>query len=672
MRSPFTALQFLDVRSHGFFRVAVAVPKVRVTDPADNLTFHKEVLEKARVEGAMYTLCPELGISSYSAGDLHMQDVLPEECLDALGDLLEYTKNWNMLISVGMPIKWNGSLWNCAVTFLCGRILCVVPKTHPPNSGVYYEGRQFARARESLTDTITILGKSVPFGTDILVASTAHRHFVLHTEICEDGWVTIPPSAIACLMGATVSANLSASNITIGKDEYRRANVVVGPSGQQNCVKMYASAGFGESGSDLAWDGHAMIAARGVLLAENARYSMDGSVTVYDVNLSQIENDRERSSSWRQNASDWRQPMRRIEFGETLGIGDQSVYHRFQAKFDARIFVPSDPIQRDHRLHETLMMQQSGLATRMLHIQRMSGRWPRLILAVSGGKDSTHAANVVIRTLDALRLPRDTATFVTMPGFGTTSDTYRLACELIRASGARFREIDIKDVALKLFGLIGHDPSIENLTFENVQAWVRTQITLAIACQEGGFMVGTGDLDEGDQGYTTMFGDHASHFNVNAGVAATLIQEMVRWMGECVFADDAAMREPLLAIAKQHKSPELTRKRQVTEQLIGPYVLHGYYMYWIVRFGLAPSTVARMALEAFDGEFDLKTIKKWLKLHVTRFFANQFKRNAVPDGTKVGEVGESPRGDLRMPSDASPCPWLRDIDRIPDSLEPSI
>lgn len=666
---PFTAERFLDVRTHGFFRVAVAVPKVRVTDPAENLANHMEVLERARQEGAMYTLCPELGLSSYSAGDMHQQNVLTDECLSALGDLLERTHDWNMVISVGMPIKWNGALWNCGVTFLNGRILCVVPKAYPPEYREFYEGRHFACANEALEDTIDILGQSVPFGTDILVTSAVHRYFVLHTEICEDGWVAISPSAIACLMGATVSGNLSASNITIDKDAYRRDNVVVGPSGQQFCVKMYAAAGFGESTSDLAWDGHAMIAARGALLVENVRYSMDGSVIVYDVNLPQIENDRERSSSWRQNAAQWKQKMRRVTFTETLGATDASLYRTFRAQIDARPFVPADPAQRNRRRGETFSMQQSALATRMVHIHKMTGRWPRLVAAISGGKDSTHAGNVILRTLDALSLPRDHAVFITMRGFGTTDETYRLACEYIRASGAQFREIPISDIALKLFELIGHDPAVENATFENAQAWIRTQITLAVASQVGGFMVGTGDLDEGDQGWTTMFGDHASHYNVNAGVAATLMQEMVLWTGEVVFKDDAAMREPLLAIAAMQKSPELTRKLQITENLIGPYALHGFYMYWIVRFGIEPATVARMALQAFDGEFDLPTIKTWLKLHISRFFGNQFKRNAVPDGPKIGMVSESPRGDLRMPSDASPAPWLRSVERIPDSLD---
>jgi len=672
MRRPFTAAEFLDVRSHGFFRIAAAVPKVRVTDPAQNGVFHKEMLDRARDEGAMYVLFPELGLSSYSAGDLHQQDVLTEECLETLDDLLAYTKDWNMLVSVGLPIRSNGALWNCAVTFLNGRILCVVPKAYPPSDTNFYEGRQFGRAAEALSGTIEILGQSsVPFGTDVLMVSTAHRHFVLHTEICEDGWVTIPPSAVACLMGATVSANLSASNMTIGKDTYRRDHVVVGTSGQQRCVKMYASAGFGESTSDVVWDGHAMIAARGVLLAENQRYLMDGSMIVSDVNLLQIAKDRERSTSWRQNASTWRQPMRRVEFSERLGSETEAVYRRFRAKLDPRPFVPSDPHERDRRIRETLLMQQSALATRMAHIRRATGRWPRPVLAVSGGKDSTHAGNVVLKTLDMLGLPRNTATFITMPGFGTTDETYKLALAFIKASGVKFREIDIKDIASRLLGLIGHNLTTENLTFENVQAWIRTQITLAVACQEGGFMVGTGDLDENDQGYTTMFGDHASHYNVNAGVAATLMQEMVKWMGEVAFADDHAMRDPLLAIAALQKSPELTRKRQMTEEIIGPYVLHGYFMHWIVLYGLEPSTVARMALEAFDGAYDIGTIKKWLRLHINNFFASQFKRNAVPDGPKVGSVSESPRGDLRMPSDGSPAPWLRSVDRIPDSLDTS-
>ncbi len=662
---------FLDVRTHGFGRVAVCVPPVRVAEPAFNAAAHLEQLEAAHRAGAHYALCPELGLSAYTCGDLFFQESLLDGVRAALAQVAQASADWNLAITVGAPLALDGLLFNCAVTLYRGRALAVAPKAYPPNYREFYELRWFRPAAESRARSIALLGGDVPFGTDVLVRLPHLPGFVLHTDICEDLWVPVPPGTLAALAGATVLANLSASNITVAKWEYRQ-ELVRGSSARNLAVQMYSAAGFGESTADLAWDGHGMVAERGRLVAETDRFQLSGTHVLVDVDLQALAQDRMRQTSFGANARDRVAPYRVVDCGPGAEARPRATWEQFARTVNPHPFVPSEAAERDVRCREVFLIQASSLARR-LHALPPESR--RVIIGVSGGQDSTHALLVAAHALDLLQLERDRLLAVTMPGFGTTDRTRRNAERLARALGASFREISITGLSEAVYAAIGHPPEIEDLTFENVQAWMRKLLLFATASQHRGIDLGTGDLSEIALGWCTYGGDHLSHYGVNAGVPKTLISYLIAWTADVIFAKDAAVQEVLRDVLATPISPELLRPRdgdivQRSEDVVGPYELHDFFLYHVLRFGTGPRRVARLALHAFAGRYDLVSIRRWLLVFVQRFFANQFKRDALPDGPKVGSGGAlSPRGDWRMPADASPALWLAEAEAIPEQMD---
>lgn len=668
--------RFLDIRSHGFLRVATVVPKIHLGLPMANAKEHIACLDEAYAKGVQYAVATELGLTGYSCADLFFNHVLRSAARDALTAVVRASQKWaGMMVTVGLPLVQDGKLFNCAATILDGRILGIAPKSYLPNYGEFYEDRWFAPASEALSDTIRVLKTDVPFGNDLLYRWGAHDGCVVHTEICEDIWMVVPPSALASLAGATVLANLSASNITIGKSSFREDLVVVA-SGKQNAVQLYTAAGEGESTTDVAWDGSAYIGERGGIIARGERFQPGSSVLVADVNLRVLEHDRLRQGSFHSNAKEilsGRKPLRSIEVGEEPNDPrDAAVWERFERDLDAHPFVPSDPAKRDERCRETFMIQATALVQRL---RSLPNKDPKVVIGVSGGQDSTHALLVAAHAMDLMGLPRTNIVGVTMPGFGTTGRTYKNAVALIKAVGATFREIDIKELATLTMKMTGHDPAVQNLTYENDQAWSRKHVLFAVASEVCGMVLGTGDLSELALGWCTYAGDHISHYGVNAGVPKTLISFLIRWTSDVIYAKEPAVQTVLTDILDTPISPELLppdkegKISQKTEAKNGPYELHDFFIYWFVRFGYAPSAIARLALAAFDGKYDIGTIRKWLLVFVKRFFANQFKRSVAPDGPKVGLVAFSPRGDWRMPSDAEATLMAEEAEaNVPEAL----
>src|SRR5213594_3635845 len=663
---------FLDVRAHGFARVAVCVPETRVADPAFNAAAHLRVLERVHAEGAHYAVCPELGLSAYTCADLFFQETLLAGTLAALARVAEATAAWNMLVSVGAPLVVDDLLFNCAVTLYRGRPVAVAPKAYPPNYREFYELRWFHPATDARSTEVTLLGHRVPFGTDVLVRAGHLPDFVLHTDICEDLWTPVPPSTIGALSGATVLANLSASNVTVGKWEYRQ-DLVRSSSTKNLAVQLYSAAGFGESTADLAWDGHGLVAERGEIVGETERFSLTGNSVTVDIDLRALVEDRLRQSSWGQNAAHYGRALRIVDVGQDADARDAGLYHRFLRRIEPHPFVPADPAKRDVRCRETFLITATSLARR---IETLPEDARRVILGVSGGQDSAQALLVAAHAMDLLGLPRSRIIGVTLPGFGTSRRTYENACALVRALGATLREVDIKSIASEVFTSIGHDPAVEDVTFENVQAWARKFLLFSLASQERGIDLGTGDLTELALGFSTYGGDHMSHYGVNAGVPKTLVSELIRWAAEHIFKDEPEVAAVLRGILETPISPELLRLgrsgeiAQKAEEIVGPYELHDFFLYYFLRFGFGPRRIARMALHAFDGRYGAGEIRRWLLVFLRRFFANQFKRDCVPDAPKVGSGGSlSPRGDWRMPSDASVAAWLSEAKAIPESLE---
>ena len=659
---------FLDVRTHDYVRVAVCVPEVRVADPAFNAEAHLRLLDRVHGAGARYALCPELGLSAYSCGDLFFHAPLLAGALAALEKVARETAGWDLLVSVGLPLVVDDLLFNCGVTLYGGRPLAVAPKAYPPNYREFYELRWFRPAAEAWSTETVLLGERVPFGTDVLVRPAHLPGFVLHCDICEDLWVPVPPGTLAALSGATVLANLSASNVTIGKSEYRQ-DLVRGSSAKNLAVQLYSAAGFGESTADLAWDGHGIIADRGEIVAETERFSLTGTTVVADVDLRALAEDRMRQTSWGQNAARHRRPLRSVVVERVADRLDTGVFRRLERRIDPRPFVPSDPAKLDLRCGEVFHIMTSALARRLLSLPAEKRR---VVLGVSGGQDSTLALLIAVRAMDLLVLPRAWIIAVTMPGFGTSERTYGNASAMARALGVTLREVDIRGIAGDVFTAVGHDSARQDLTFENVQAWTRKFLLFSFASHEHGIDLGTGDLSELALGWATYGGDHMSHYGVNAGVPKTLVSALIRWAAERVFGGEPAA-ETLHDVLATPISPELLPPAageaiaQRTEAVVGPYELHDFFLYYFLRFGFGPRRIARMALHAFAGRYTLGEIRTWLMVFLERLFANQFKRDCVPGSPKVGSGGSlSPRGDWRMPPEASVAAWLAEARAIPE------
>jgi NAD+ synthase (glutamine-hydrolysing) len=686
------SLPFNSIYTHGFARAAVCVPFVRVADPAYNVARTLGLARKASEMKAAIALFPELGLSAYSNDDLFLQDALLGGVLDGLESVVAESRDLLPVLMVGAPLRFEGKLFNCAVVVHRGRILGITPKSYLPNYREYYERRQFTPARAAITREVTLFGQKVPFGNDLIFEATDLPDLSIHAEICEDLWVPIPPSSMAALAGATVLANLSAGNITVGRAGYRR-DLCAAQSGRCVAAYLYSTAGPGESTTDLAWDGHALIYENDDLLAESERFSETEQIIAADLDLGRLVQERMRMNSYNESVAERREQlraMRRVSFELGVPDGEMSLM-RNVPRFP---YVPSDPAVLDDRCSETYNIQVHGLMKRLT-----ATGVERLVVGVSGGLDSAQALIVAAKTMDRLGLPRRNVLGYTMPGFATGEATRSNAHDLMRALGVTAGEIDIRPSAEQMLRDIGHthtdDDPVYDVTFENVQAGERTSHLFRLANLHGAMVLGTGDLSEIALGWMTYgVGDHMSHYNVNASVPKTLIQQLIRWAIATDQHDEATSRV-LQAVLDTEISPELVpgddgaESEQSTESEIGPYELQDFNTYYITRFGFSPSKVAFLALHAWGdrtrgswppylpesqrNEYDLATIRRWLKVFLYRFFKlSQYKRSAMPNGPKVGSGGSlSPRGDWRAPSDSEAEAWLAELAANVPAARPS-
>ena len=657
---------FFNPYAHGFVRLGVATPLVRIGDPEYNLAATLDLMRQAAREKVALVVFPELGLSAYSCEDLFHQQALLDSAEDALRRLLAQSRQLKLAALIGLPLALEGRLYNCAALISQGRLIGVVPKTYLPNYREFYEGRQFTPGDAALQREVTLAGQRAPFGTDLIFRLAEQRDFVLHVEICEDLWVPAPPSSYAALAGATVVANLSASNIVVGKEGYRH-QLVANQSARCIAAYLYSASGQGESTTDVAWDGHALMYENGTLLAESQRFSRAPQLAFADVDLGRLQADRMRQNTFSAAAMRHRaetERFRSIEFSLPLPAGKLALARRVE-KFP---YVPSDAANRSYRCEEVYRIQVQGLATRM----RATGT-KKLVIGVSGGLDSTQALIVCARAMDELGLPRRNIMAYTMPGFATSSRTKNQAWQLMRAVGATAEEIDIRPSCMQMLKDIGHPfakgRKVYDIAFENVQAGERTSHLFRLANHVGGFVVGTGDLSELALGWATYgVGDHMAHYNVNASVPKTLIQYLIAWIAESKeFSED--VQRALRRVLETEISPELIPGKQKTESSVGPYELQDFHLYYTLRFGYAPSKVAFLAWCAWRDKYSLGQIRKWLGVFLRRFFqTSQYKRSAIPNAPKVGSGGSlSPRGDWRAPSDGNADAWLRNLAEVPSS-----
>jgi NAD+ synthase (glutamine-hydrolysing) len=656
--------EFFNLYRHGFARVAVATPIVRIGDPAHNLEGTLALMQQAAKDKAVLAVFPELGLTAYTLDDLFHQRALLEAAEAALAELLRRTSKLPLAALVGLPVAVNGLLYNCAALVCRGRLVGVVPKTYLPNYREFYEARYFTPGDATACTEIRLAGQTTAFGTGIIFRWEEMREFVLHVEVCEDLWVPTPPSSFAALAGATVIANLSASNIVVGKEGYRK-QLVSNQSARCLAAYLYSAAGLGESTTDLAWDGHAIIYENGNLVAESQRFAAEPQLAAADLDLGRLLADRMRQNTFGDAALRHRADVgrfRTIDFSLPLPSGRLALRRRI----DPLPYVPGDPATRDARCEEVYRIQVNGLVTRM-----RATRGRKLVIGVSGGLDSTQALLVCARTVDQLKLPRSAILAYTMPGFATSSRTRNQAWQLMRAIGATAEEIDIRPSCMQMLKDIGHPyakgKKVYDIAFENVQAGERTSHLFRLANHHGGMVVGTGDLSELALGWATYgVGDHMSHYNVNASVPKTLVQFLVGWVaGSNEFNDD--VKRALRRVLDTEISPELVPGKQSSESTVGPYELQDFNLYYTLRFGYAPSKVAFLAWHAWHHKYRLAEIKKWLGVFLRRFFeTSQFKRSAVPNSPKVGSGGSlSPRGDWRAPSDGNASAWLADLAQVP-------
>jgi NAD+ synthase (glutamine-hydrolysing) len=644
--------------------MAVATPRVRIGDPAHNAAATEALMRQAAREKAALVVFPELGLTAYSCDDLFHQQALIDGAAAALAALLRRTRNLPLAALVGLPVAVDGLLYNCAALLCRGRLVGVVPKTYIPNYREFYERRQFTPGDVCRRTEIELAGQTSAFGNGLIFRCKEIPGLVLHAEICEDLWVPAPPSSFAALAGATVIANLSASNVIIGKHGYRH-QLASNQSARCIAAYLYSAAGLGESTTDLAWDGDAMVFENGTLLAESRRFANEPQLAVADVDLGRLLADRMRQNTFGDSAlrhAAEAARFRSVEFSIPVPKGALLLERRIE-KFP---YVPSDPATRDARCEEVYRIQVQGLVTRM----RATGT-KKLVIGVSGGLDSTQALIVCARAMDELKLPRANVLAYTMPGFATSSRTKNQAWQLMRAVGASAQEIDIRPSCMQMLKDLGHPfargKRVYDITFENVQAGERTSHLFRLANMNGGFVVGTGDLSELALGWCTYgVGDHMSHYNVNASVPKTLVQYLVGWVAESgEFGAD--VKRALHRVLDTEISPELVPGSQRTEAFIGPYELQDFNLYYILRFGYAPTKVAFLALHAWKGKYKLPAIKKWLGVFLKRFFQmSQYKRSAMPNAPKVGSGGSlSPRGDWRAPSDGNADAWLAELKDVP-------
>lgn len=636
---------------YGFVRCGAVTPEVRVGDVFFNIEEMKKLIDEGMENKAKVLVFPELAVTGYTCSDLFLQTLLLKESIKGIVELKKYTTGKDMVIIVGFPFEYEGKLYNVAAIMFNGSILGLVPKKNIPNYSEFYEARHFTKGQENMGD-VNIDGEAVPFGTNILFKSKDIENLVIGIEICEDLWVPMPPSIKHTIAGATVIANLSASDEVTGKDEYRK-ELVKGQSARLVCSYIYSSAGYGESSTDLVFSGHNIIAEDGIIINENNRFINE---SVYcDIDIDKISYERRRMTTYPPKNS---QGYRIVEFS-MKNVRDNELI-RF---VDKAPFVPSNTLKRSKRCEEIFMIQALGLKKRLAHTNSKTA-----IIGISGGLDSTLALLVTVKAFDLLNLDHSGIIAVTMPGFGTTDRTYTNAVTLIEKLGCTFKEISIGKAVLEHFKDIGHDKNIHDVTYENSQARQRTLLLMDLANEHNGLVIGTGDMSELALGWATYNGDHMSMYGVNSSVPKTLVRHLVQYYGDT--CDDFILKDVLYDVLDTPVSPELLPPdelgtiSQMTEDLVGPYELHDFFLYNILRFGYEPAKVYYLAKNAFVKIYDDETILKWLKVFYRRFFSQQFKRSCLPDGVKVGSVAVSPRGDLRMPSDAVGRIWMNNLESI--------
>ena len=633
----------------GFIKVSAVTPKITVADPAGNADIIIKEIKESADSHSKFIVLPELCISGYECRDLFWQEFLLNKCIDALFKIREETKDIDAIIFVGLPLEYNGKLFNVAAALCKGEILGFVPKKNLPNYNEFYEARHFSQGNEEV-GYINLKGETIPFGTNIIFECSSMPHLKISAEICEDLWAPEPPSVSHALAGATMIVNLSASDAMTGKASYRKG-LVSYQSARLICGYIYASAGDGESSTDLVFSGHNLIAENGVVLKESERFK-NQSVSS-DIDVDRLVSERRRMSTFPIQSS---VSHKVIPFDLTI---EDTVLDRY---IDPEPFVPSDKFNRNARCDEILNIQAMGLKKRIEHTHCQSA-----VVGISGGLDSTLALLVTARAFDLAGISRDKITAVTMPCFGTTDRTYKNACMLTLSLGATLKEVDIKESVTLHFKDIGHDINDHSVTYENGQARERTQVLMDIANQTGGMVIGTGDLSELALGWATYNGDHMSMYGVNSSVPKTLVRHLVHFYAEN--CDDESLSAILLDVLDTPVSPELLPPKdgeisQKTEELVGPYELHDFFLYNMLRLCYPPAKIYRLAKIAFNETYDSEFILKWLKNFYRRFFSQQFKRSCLPDGPKVGSVAVSPRGDLRMPSDASAAIWLNQLEEL--------
>lgn len=663
----------------GFIKVAAVTPDIRVADTEYNSASIISSMKAAAASGAKVIAFPELSVTGYTCGDLFLQDTLLKGAIRALGEIREKSRDIDAVVIAGLPLRIDNQLYNVGAVLKSGSVLALVPKTHIPNYSEFYEARHFAPAPDSdvpfrvkldfESETAVYAGQCAPapvsqesaadyplFGKNIRICCENMPDLTIGVEICEDLWVPDPPSVRLSENGATVIVNLSASDEITGKSDYRH-NLVRQASASEICGYIYADAGEGESSTDLVFSGDDVIAENGILIASSERFTTGVTSGVLD--LKRLTNERKRIGTFHDSADS----ADKKATGEVYFSFDKLIKTDLHERYTDRTpFVPSDKEHRDRRSEEILNLQAAGLKKRLAHTHSSHA-----VIGISGGLDSTLALLVTVRAFDMLKLDRKGIIAVTMPCFGTTDRTHDNACTLIDQLGVTMREIDIRDSVMKHFEEIGHDPGDHSVTYENVQARYRTLLLMNIANETGGLVIGTGDLSELALGWATYNGDHMSMYGVNCSVPKTLVRYLVSYEAE--HAGSEELSRALLDILDTPVSPELLPPEdgvisQKTEDLVGPYELHDFFLYYCMRMGFEPHRIYRLALSAFEGHYDSEVILKWLKSFYRRFFAQQFKRSCLPDGPKVGSVALSPRGDWRMPSDASAALWLQDLESI--------
>ena len=632
---------------NGFVKVAAATPDIRVADVEFNTQNIINAMEEAQKNGAKILVFPELCVTGYTCSDLFDHSVLLKASRKALLEIAENTNDKDMLVFVGAPLEVNGKLYNVAAAMNQGEIIGFTTKTFLPNYGEFYEMRQFTPGPQTVRE-ITFEGKKIPFGPQILFQAEGMEELVVAAEICEDVWSPVPPSIQAALEGATVIVNCSASDETIGKDTYRRA-LISGQSARLISGYIYANAGEGESTTDLVFGGHNIIAENGTILKESSRYVNE--IIYSEIDLQRITGERRKNTTFQPLDEE---TLVRVPFT----VEETKTF--LTRTFPKKPFVPSDEQTRAQRCEEILTIQAMGLKKRLAHTNARTA-----VVGISGGLDSTLALLVTARAFDMLGRDKKDIIAVTMPCFGTTDRTYQNACEMSKKVGATLIEVPIADAVNVHFRDIGHDPEDHSVTYENCQARERTQVLMDIANKTWGMVIGTGDLSELALGWATYNGDHMSMYGVNASVPKTLVRHLVKYAADDT--KDEALKNVLYDVLDTPVSPELLPPKdgdiaQKTEDLVGPYELHDFFLYFMLRFGYEPSKIFRIACMKFDGEYDKETIFKWLETFCRRFFSQQFKRSCLPDGPKVGTVALSPRGDWRMPSDACVAVWMKDLE----------